>query len=407
MCKTIFMDETDSVVALYKNTVFIENIMNEGFLTKEKVKEISDGCSIELPNGGYRIALITIDHEHKADVSQENMRLALACLINNVSSEYGYISMAAKISDKDVMAILYECPRERFRDINGLLSTVMGRFMDMTDCTITVGISSYFSDITDIYNAYSQAHNALECRTVLGNNRVIDYKSLPETPREAPVMYVNDMQLVCDQIRSMNAGKAVETVEKYFDAVSKCGRIRVDDVKNTMMMLAMLLLHDKELGTITVSAFNGKFDPSFELSRCELLNEIKDWIVSVIRSVSEYMDIFIDNEHSRMVREAIIYTMRNFDKPLTTSIVADHLHVSVNHFMRIFKKEQGITYGEYLAEHRILQAKKLLKTNKYRIYEVSDMVGYNNPAYFNRLFKKYTGHNPGYYCKGGDHEETA
>lgn len=111
-------------------------------------------------------------------------------------------------------------------------------------------------------------------------------------------------------------------------------------------------------------------------------------------------------EHSRMVREAIIYTMRNFDKPFTTSIVADHLHVSVNHFMRIFKKEQGITYGEYLAEHRILQAKKLLKTNKYRIYEVSDMVGYNNPTYFNRLFKKYTGHNPGYYCKGGDHEET-
>ena len=32
---------------------------------------------------------MTIDHEHKADVSQENMRLALACLINNVSSEYG------------------------------------------------------------------------------------------------------------------------------------------------------------------------------------------------------------------------------------------------------------------------------------------------------------------------------
>lgn len=407
MCRTIFMNETDSVVALYKNTVFIENIMNEGFLTKEKVKEISDGCSIELPQGGYRIALMTIDHEHSTDVSQENMRLALTCLMNDVSSEYGYISMAAKISDRDVMAILYECPKERFRDIRGLLSAVMSRFVDMTGCTITVGISSYFSSITDIAAAYSQAQNALEYRTVLGINRVIDYKSLPKDTRDVPVMYVNDMQLICEQIRSMNTEKALETVEKYFDAVSKCGRIRTEDVKNTILMLITLLLHDKELGTITAGAFGGGFDPAAGLERCELLSEIRDWTLSVIRALSDHVDSFIDDNYSSIVREAIVYTMQNFDKPLTTSMVADHLHVSANHFMRVFKKEQGKTYGEYLAQHRVLQAKKLLKTNKYKIYEVSDMVGYSNPAYFNRLFKKYTGHNPGYYCKGGDHEETA
>lgn len=407
MCKTIFMDESDSVVSLYKNTVFIENIMREGFLTKEKVKEISDDCSIELPQGGYRIALMTIDHEHMSDLSQENMRLALTCLINNVSPEYGYISMAAKILDKDIMAILYECPRKRFRDIKGLFGEVMGRFVNMTGCTITVGVSSYFSSIIDIADAYSQASNALERRTVLGTNRVIDYMNLPEEKTDAPVMYVNDMQLICDQIRSMQSQKAVETIEKYFEAVAACGRIRIEDVRNTIMMLIMLLVHDKELGGIAMDVFNGDFDPRSGLSHCELLSEIKNWTMNVIRSVSDHMESFIDGNYSKMVREAIVYTMQNFNKPLTTSDIAEHLHVSVNHFMRVFKKECGITYGEYLAEHRIIRAKKLLKTNKYKIYEVSDMVGYRTPAYFNRLFKKYTGHNPGYYCKGGDHEETA
>lgn len=407
MCKPIIMKDENSIVELYRNTVFMQSVMNEEELTKEKIDEISADCSVTLPEGSYRVVFMNIDHAYRAEASYENMRLVLTSLISDISSEYGYIAIAAKISDKYVLALLYERPRERFRDIDGLFSRLMERFLDLTGCTVTVGISSYFSKITDIPAACKQAEEALSQRIILGNNRVISYRSVPEPDSEQPRLFVNDLQMICDQIRRMNAGHALAMVDEYFHSVSKFHHINIADVRSTVLMLAMLLLHDEELGGIAESAFSGGFDPAEELDRCELLSEIRSWIIDVIQCISGYMSLFINGTYSRLVRDAIIYTMQNLDKPLTTSAVADHLQVSPNHFMRIFKKEFGTTYGEYLAEHRIAQAKKLLKTNKYKIYEVGDMVGYPNTAYFNRLFKKYTGHNPGYYCKGGDRRNTA
>ena len=172
-------------------------------------------------------------------------------------------------------------------------------------------------------------------------------------------------------------------------------------------MLVMLMMHDEELGAITENAFGSGFDPAQELARCEILGEVERWTMDITDRVGINVENYINRNYSPMVREAIIFTIRNFNKSLTTGDVAEHLHVSPNHFMRMFKKELGTTYGDYLAEHRMVKAKKLLKTNKYKIYEVADKVGYQNTAYFNRMFKKYTGHNPGYYCKGGDREVTA
>lgn len=53
--------------------------------------------------------------------------------------------------------------------------------------------------------------------------------------------------------------------------------------------------------------------------------------------------------------------------------------------MRIFKRETGKTFTEYLTEYRIEMALQMLNTNNYKIYEVSKCVGYSNPKYFCKI----------------------
>ena len=60
----------------------------------------------------------------------------------------------------------------------------------------------------------------------------------------------------------------------------------------------------------------------------------------------------------------------------------------------MFKDILGKTFNECLTEYRMFKAKNLLSTNKYKVYEVSYMVGYNDTKYFSQVFKKVNGISP-------------
>lgn len=73
--------------------------------------------------------------------------------------------------------------------------------------------------------------------------------------------------------------------------------------------------------------------------------------------------------------------------------------ISDAYLRRIFKKQYGISPSGYVTRERIRLAKDfLLRIDNIRITEVAEKVGYHDPLYFSRLFKKQTGLSPTEYC---------
>ena len=70
------------------------------------------------------------------------------------------------------------------------------------------------------------------------------------------------------------------------------------------------------------------------------------------------------------------------------------LDVSPIYLSHLFKKETGITFSGYVTSLRIERAKELLRQGDKKIYEISDLVGYQTVQYFSKVFKKETGKNP-------------
>lgn len=79
---------------------------------------------------------------------------------------------------------------------------------------------------------------------------------------------------------------------------------------------------------------------------------------------------------------------------ITLHEVASLIGVSPPYLSRVFKKEMGINFIDYLNKIRIEKAKELLGNEDIKIHEVSEKVGFNNPEYFTRIFKKYIGQTP-------------
>lgn len=101
----------------------------------------------------------------------------------------------------------------------------------------------------------------------------------------------------------------------------------------------------------------------------------------------------------REIREAINYIKNNYAKDISVEQAAKELFISSSYLMHLFKDELGKTFNECITEYRIQVAKELLKDPRYKIYEVSENVGYGDVKYFSQVFKKVTGMSPSEYIK--------
>lgn len=79
---------------------------------------------------------------------------------------------------------------------------------------------------------------------------------------------------------------------------------------------------------------------------------------------------------------------------LSVKDISEHVHLTASYLCTIFKAETNKTLNQYITEYRMERAKKLLKDPRYKITEISAMVGYNDGNYFGKSFKKTVGISP-------------
>ncbi|MCI9298235.1 MAG: response regulator [Lachnospiraceae bacterium] len=94
------------------------------------------------------------------------------------------------------------------------------------------------------------------------------------------------------------------------------------------------------------------------------------------------------------VRRAMEFIRKNLDRKIALPELADYVGLSAAHLSRLIKRNTDKTFVDIVNEMRIDEAIRLLREGKYKVYEVSNMVGIDNYAYFYQLFKKMTGKPP-------------
>ena len=104
------------------------------------------------------------------------------------------------------------------------------------------------------------------------------------------------------------------------------------------------------------------------------------------------------------IAKATAYIHSNLDKPLSLKEVADQVYFSQSYFSKLFKKEMGINFVEYLNAQRIKEACRLLEFSDLKIDDISRRVGFSQASYFCKIFKDLTQVSPATYrkqCKKG------
>ncbi len=97
------------------------------------------------------------------------------------------------------------------------------------------------------------------------------------------------------------------------------------------------------------------------------------------------------------IQRALSYIRKNVYTSISLEDLSQKSYLSKDHFIRLFKKEVGLTPLQYINQKKIEKAQLILITNDIPIKNIAYMLAFEDHSYFNRVFKKETGMTPQQY----------
>ena len=123
----------------------------------------------------------------------------------------------------------------------------------------------------------------------------------------------------------------------------------------------------------------------------------KTLLYTVIENMLQFAQQAAFDTKEESLEHIIEYIHSNTDKSLTVSQLAEKLNMDSKQFHYLFQKRIGVCPKKYMIQCKMNRAKELLIDNNYSVTNVANMVGYDDPLHFSRIFKKNTGHSPSSY----------
>lgn len=90
---------------------------------------------------------------------------------------------------------------------------------------------------------------------------------------------------------------------------------------------------------------------------------------------------------------------KNYFGKISLELISKKYYINPSYFSQLFKSVTNETFSNYVIKYRIQKAKELMKIGGLKIYQIAEMVGYEDEKHFSQLFKKNTGISPSEYQK--------
>jgi two-component system response regulator YesN len=264
-------------------------------------------------------------------------------------------------------------------------------------------------------------HNKLGVDFKMGIGGVKEFAKMHESYDEAlkalingkaRVVHADDLELRCEY----EANYPVATEKKMFEMVEKGDYVRAanaageffdwmqenftDSIMDIRLKVLEFVLYSERLLYVKggrTYEFKSRTDYIPSVMGTENLNELKKWFLDKITDISKKIENSKNDKSESLIEKAEAYIDSNYMKEISLDDVSSYCNISSYYFSKLFKQETGENYVEYLNKVRIENAKRLLNESDSSIKEVCYSVGFSDPNYFSRAFKKYEGVTPSEY----------
>lgn len=252
---------------------------------------------------------------------------------------------------------------------------------------VLIGIGGV-KPLVGIHLSYEEA---LRCIRYRGKRNVVEIRDI----EEEEISREEYMTLEDQFLKSIRLGTA-EALDLFTALLDSIRPLRMEIRRNKVFSLLVLADYEARIDSQSDLEY---FPVERAIRGTEEMNsdELERWAYNKAEHILNAARSNRVIRKSEGVKNAIRYMEENYMEPICLRDISEYTGISPQHFSRTFKEETGVNYIDWLTRLRMENAKKMMAAEKSTVKEVCYMVGYNDPSYFSRIFKKTVGVSPTEY----------
>jgi len=294
-----------------------------------------------------------------------------------------------------IVSFADNCENKCMQSIIDICKEMLKTFENLMGLDVSIGISKIHLSHEELPDSYKEAQKALSYGFYEkhGNNLYVYSDETVNASNEKKLLANSYTERIILELQNGHKDALINLIEELFEKL-RCTRQSIDYIKKVAMQLCFSfeeVLSDCDLNIEDcIQAENDIYEYITKSNKCV---HITNMLVSLAVSILEKLHS-LDIQNNLVIKKAQSYINEYYKDPITLQTIADYLYINSSYLSRLFKKETGYNITDYINKVRIDKAKDLLINSDYKIYEIADMVGISDPAYFSVLFKKYTNMSP-------------
>lgn len=260
---------------------------------------------------------------------------------------------------------------------------------------INIGISNWKEQVSDANRSYHEALRALHILSVHNErfeeaDQILHVDDIFENECDDDYDWNEQSKRIFAEIEHHNESGVLEVFgEFYFSLTGKGCDLNV--IVNLMIDLVVGVGKRWSIVLTDSSEVLQKIVKTKNIDSLKMIME--NWLVYAAHLINQERRSRVNST----IKKANQYIVENYAKQIQLKDIAEAVNLSTYYFSRFYKEETGMNFSDKLLNVRIDEAKELLKNKELSVKDVSYMVGYLEPAYFSKLFKKNTGYTAGEY----------
>ena len=279
------------------------------------------------------------------------------------------------------------------RNLVRQISTSLIQSAQQQNLSLLIGISQVHSDLENLHTAFEETSAALDQQTLSDSSQQYYWYQGETHPR--PVVWTQEDEFLF-RVEAGMADEVHTLTENLFAWFRSLPAFTLADAKYFCYTLSnqcrrILNTYLKQDNENTSNSMQNVVGQIFRL------DELKEYYLQFFLNITEMLKSESIYALDDVIEKVQVYIRHNYQKDLNQDFIASLFYMNRSYLSTLFRQKTGMKFVDYLNDVRIEKSKEMLSGSSRKMYQISKAVGYDNPKYFFRIFKKKTGITPEQY----------
>ncbi len=266
--------------------------------------------------------------------------------------------------------------------------------------SLLAGIGPVVSTVADLPKSFMQS--VALSRRCTKDRSILIYDRMAAKQPQGKLLDVSALQEeLTAALNSYDAQKVEEIFRRIMDIAAGPGAQLEQAVAACASLVHVIIVSygdwERLLPGIFGEGHETYYDLYYDLHMLKTVTQVREWLAAFQEGLCRYIrEDFKRNRHW-LVPSIKKYIDEHYSEPLSLSEVARAFDISSGYVSAIFKKYNDTGFSDCVTQAKIKHAEQLLQEPNAKVHEVSAKLGYSDPYYFSKVFKRIMGISPKEY----------